>query len=89
MCRLIQTSQKLTKLYTQRIGNLNQINNCGTYAASCYPDLIYWGHNWRLNNGNKRMYEIAKRENFYKQKYCGCVYSLHDQTSDICKENYN
>ncbi len=24
------------------------------------------------------MYEIAKRENFYQQEYCGCVYSLRD-----------
>jgi predicted adenine nucleotide alpha hydrolase (AANH) superfamily ATPase len=24
------------------------------------------------------MYEIAKRENFYKQEYCGCIYSLRD-----------
>ena len=24
------------------------------------------------------MYEIAKREEFYKQEYCGCVYSLRD-----------
>ena len=24
------------------------------------------------------MYEIAKREEFYQQEYCGCVYSLRD-----------
>ncbi|MBZ0165281.1 MAG: epoxyqueuosine reductase QueH, partial [Candidatus Omnitrophica bacterium] len=23
-------------------------------------------------------YEISKRENFYQQEYCGCVYSLRD-----------
>jgi predicted adenine nucleotide alpha hydrolase (AANH) superfamily ATPase len=24
------------------------------------------------------MYQIAKREGFYKQEYCGCVYSMRD-----------
>ena len=24
------------------------------------------------------MYDIAKREEFYQQEYCGCVYSLRD-----------
>jgi predicted adenine nucleotide alpha hydrolase (AANH) superfamily ATPase len=24
------------------------------------------------------MYEIAKQEEFYKQEYCGCIYSLRD-----------
>jgi epoxyqueuosine reductase len=24
------------------------------------------------------MIEISKRENFYQQEYCGCVYSLRD-----------
>ena len=24
------------------------------------------------------MYKISKAENFYKQEYCGCVYSLRD-----------
>ena len=24
------------------------------------------------------MYEIAKEENFYKQEFCGCIYSLRD-----------
>jgi predicted adenine nucleotide alpha hydrolase (AANH) superfamily ATPase len=24
------------------------------------------------------MIEISKRENFYQQEYCGCIYSLRD-----------
>jgi predicted adenine nucleotide alpha hydrolase (AANH) superfamily ATPase len=24
------------------------------------------------------MLEVSKRENFYQQEYCGCVYSLRD-----------
>jgi predicted adenine nucleotide alpha hydrolase (AANH) superfamily ATPase len=40
--------------------------------------LIYWGYNWRKGGGSTRMIEISKRENFYQQEYCGCVYSLRD-----------
>jgi len=40
--------------------------------------MTYWTYNWRKGGGAARMYEIAKREEFYKQEYCGCVYSLRD-----------
>lgn len=47
-------------------------------AAARYPDLMYWEYNWRKGGGSARMIEISKRENFYQQEYCGCVYSLRD-----------
>ena len=58
--------------------DMNQINEAGVRAAARYPELTYWTYNWRKNGGSARMYEIAKRENFYQQEYCGCVYSLRD-----------
>lgn len=58
--------------------NMDQINDCGVRAAAKYPDLMYWTYNWRKFGGSSRMIEIAKRENFYQQEYCGCVYSLRD-----------
>jgi predicted adenine nucleotide alpha hydrolase (AANH) superfamily ATPase len=61
--------------------DFDQINASGIKAASRYPNLTYWTYNWRKNGGSERMYEIAKRENFYKQEYCGCVYSLRDTNS--------
>ncbi|EKE82086.1 epoxyqueuosine reductase QueH [Idiomarina xiamenensis] len=58
--------------------NMEQINDCGIRAAERYPDVHYWTFNWRKNGGAARMVEIAKRERFYQQEYCGCVYSLRD-----------
>lgn len=58
--------------------DMDQINGCGVKAASRYSGMIYWDYNWRKGGGSQRMYEIAKRENFYQQEYCGCVYSLRD-----------
>lgn len=58
--------------------NLEQINDCGTRAAARYEGMHYWTFNWRKGGGSQRMLEISKRENFYQQEYCGCIYSLRD-----------
>jgi len=67
-----------SSLGLSRWKDMNQINQCGTRAAASYPDLVYWTYNWRKQGGSQRMYEISKREEFYQQEYCGCVYSLRD-----------
>jgi predicted adenine nucleotide alpha hydrolase (AANH) superfamily ATPase len=71
------------KVITSSLGisrwkDMAQINGCGIRAASRYPDMTYWDYNWRKKGGSARMIEISKRENFYQQEYCGCVYSLRD-----------
>jgi len=66
--------------------NMEQINDCGTRAAKNYDGVLYWTYNWRKSGGADRMYKIAKKENFYKQEYCGCVFSLRD-TNEWRKAN--
>ncbi|MBE8158301.1 MAG: epoxyqueuosine reductase QueH [Betaproteobacteria bacterium] len=58
--------------------DMEQINGCGRRAAARWPGLSYWDFNWRKGGGSQRMVELSKREQFYKQEYCGCVYSLRD-----------
>ena len=77
------------KVFTSSLGisrwkNMDQINDCGIRAAEPYEDITYWTYNWRKNGGSARMYDIAKREEFYAQQYCGCIYSLRD--SNIWRE---
>jgi len=67
-----------SSLGISRWKNMQQINGCGVRAASRYPGMVYWDYNWRKKGGSARMIEISKRENFYQQEYCGCVYSLRD-----------
>jgi predicted adenine nucleotide alpha hydrolase (AANH) superfamily ATPase len=67
-----------SSLGISRWKDMNQINDAGVRAVDRYDGITYWTYNWRKNGGAARMYEIAKRENFYKQEYCGCVYSLRD-----------
>jgi hypothetical protein len=67
-----------SSLGISRWKNMDQINDCGLRAASHYDGVDYWTYNWRKEGGAARMYEIAKREEFYKQEYCGCIFSLRD-----------
>ena len=67
-----------TTLGISRWKDLEQINNSGLKAANRYNSLGFWDFNWRKQGGSTRMLEISKKEKFYKQEYCGCVYSLRD-----------
>ena len=79
------------KVITSSLGisrwkNMEQINDSGQRAASHYAGVTYWTYNWRKDGGGARMYELAKEEKFYKQEYCGCIYSLRD-TNNWRKQN--
>ena len=75
-----------TTLGISRWKDLDQVNNSGLRAVSRYEDLNFWDFNWRKQGGSSRMIEIPKREEFYQQEYCGCIYSLRD-TNKWRKEN--
>ena len=71
------------KIFTSSLGisrwkDMDQVNCSGIKAAENFEGMVYWTYNWRKNGGSARMYEISKREGFYQQEYCGCVYSLRD-----------
>lgn len=70
-------------LFTSCLGisrwkDMQQINGSGHRAAARYDGMRYWDYNWRKGGGADRMIDIAKREHFYQQEYCGCIYSLRD-----------
>jgi len=57
--------------------DMDQINISGVRSSAPY-NIPYWDFNWRKKGGSSRMLELSKREGFYQQEYCGCVYSLRD-----------
>jgi len=67
-----------SSLGISRWKDMDHVNRSGIEAAGHFEGMIYWTYNWRKNGGSARMYEISKREGFYQQEYCGCVYSLRD-----------
>jgi predicted adenine nucleotide alpha hydrolase (AANH) superfamily ATPase len=71
-----------SSLGISRLKDFDQINDSGRRAAARYEGLTYWEYNWRKGGGSARMVDISKREGFYQQEYCGCVYSLRDTNRD-------
>lgn len=67
-----------TTLGISRWKDLAQVDACGRQAAARYPGVSYWDFNWRKGGGSQRMIEISRREGFYHQEYCGCLYSLQE-----------
>lgn len=67
-----------SSLGISRWKNMAQINDRGMRAVAPYEGLSYWNYNWRKGGGAERMITISKREEFYQQEYCGCIYSLRD-----------
>ena len=85
--RFIKTAEYASKnnfsLVSSTLGisrwkDMNQINQSGIYAVSQFEGIEYWTFNWRKNKGSENMITVSKKEQFYMQEYCGCVYSLRD-----------
>ena len=53
----------------------DQVNRSGHQSVMPYKGLSYWDYNWRKQGGSDYMETIAKQENFYRQAYCGCLFS--------------
>ena len=63
---------------TSRWKDANQVDGSGYQAATRYDNVQYWACDWQSDAMTVRKYEIAAKERFYKQEYCGCSYSLRD-----------
>ena len=67
-----------TTLATSRWKDLSQITRAGELAASHYEGLAFWANNWRKGGLVDRQKQILAEQDFYRQQYCGCEYSLRD-----------
>lgn len=67
-----------TSLGISRWKNLEQVNGAGLRAAALFANVEFWDCNWRKGGANQRGLEISKKERFYQQEYCGCIFSLRD-----------
>lgn len=74
------------KIFTSTLGfsrhkDMDMANECGIKAASHHQGLIYWTWNWRKKGITPLSVQIAREEHFYRQNYCGCVYSRDKKES--------
>lgn len=68
-----------SSLGISRHKDMTVINNCGINVAARYNNLTYWTYDWRKVCSPQLMAEISQQENFYRQKYCGCVFSFKSE----------
>jgi len=50
------------------------ISNIGNKLAKKYK-LQFFDQDWKKNDGFKHSCDISKQKGFYRQNYCGCIYS--------------
>lgn len=55
----------------------DKISELGNLLAKKYK-VKFFDKDWKKNDGFKYACAIAKKENFYRQDYCGCVYSRNN-----------
>ena len=65
-----------TTLASSRWKDLEQVNDAGQWACGLFPDVTWWGRNWRTGGLQQRRGEIIREQCFYNQLYCGCEFSL-------------
>ncbi|HOE69102.1 MAG TPA: epoxyqueuosine reductase QueH [Candidatus Omnitrophota bacterium] len=73
------------RVFTSSLGisrwkDFDQVTRAGLRAAAAFPGLAYWDMNWRKDGGSGMMSRLAAEEGFYRQNYCGCLYSLRNRT---------
>lgn len=64
-----------TTLTNSRYKNSEKIHLIANEVAQKY-NLKFLDQDWKKNNGEVLSNEISKKENFYRQKYCGCEFSI-------------
>ncbi|MEA1938832.1 MAG: epoxyqueuosine reductase QueH [Pseudomonadota bacterium] len=66
-----------TTLMSSRHKDIDQVMATGSAVADAHPGLVFWTKNWRKNAGTQRADLIAREAGFYRQSYCGCVFSKY------------
>lgn len=69
-----------TTLGISRWKDFDQVTHSGKKAVSCFPGLEYFDYYWREGSVSSRAKKISTEENFYRQTFCGCVFSQKGRT---------
>jgi predicted adenine nucleotide alpha hydrolase (AANH) superfamily ATPase len=68
--------------------DVSQINCVANKLADKY-NIKFLEADWKKNEGFKIASQMSKAENFYRQDYCGCVYSKIARAKQIKARNEN
>lgn len=68
-----------TTLSISPLKNAQKLNEIGEKIAE-EMGISYLNSDFKKKNGYKRSTELSKEYGLYRQDYCGCVYSMREQT---------
>ncbi len=57
------------------------INFIGEQLEREYDGIRFLSENFKKHDGFRKTNEMGKKYNFYRQNYCGCVYSMRKQAT--------
>jgi len=61
--------------------NVQKINEIGVRLSRKYG-IRFYAADFKKNDGVKKSVEMSKNNNFYRQNYCGCIYSKLERNSE-------
>ena len=64
-----------TSLSSSRMKSVDLINKCGKMVSK-ELEIDFLDENWKKNGRQEKSIKISNDENFYRQKYCGCEFSI-------------
>ncbi len=67
-----------TTLSASRWKDFFLVNKSGETAVQDILGVDFWAINWRKEVSEESFNKIPNEEKFYRQKYCGCFYSIGD-----------
>lgn len=70
-----------TSLSISRHKDQKQVHTAAIKAAETVDGVQFWPYNWRQKGGADRGAVMAKQLDFYRQNYCGCVFSRRDKVN--------
>lgn len=62
--------------------NSSNINKIGSDIAQKY-DIEFLEENFKKNDGFKKSLELSKKYELFRQNYCGCIYSIRDNSRQL------
>lgn len=60
--------------------NVDMINKVGAELSADFG-ISFIAEDFKKNNGYQKSVEISRKYSFYRQTYCGCVYSIMEKKS--------
>ena len=68
-----------TVMSISRQKDSQKMNEVGIALSKLFPSVRYFRSDFKKGGGQERSKELAEEYGFYRQDYCGCIYSYEER----------